>query len=467
MPLKRSSFICLLLLVWGLASCNGGETGTGFHPDPDPDPQPTTVIGPITGFGSVIVNGIHFDIADSTIYVDGQIANESQLSVGMVVTVHGTVNGDGVTGNAQRVELKNEVKGYVAENHIDEDGTLLVLGQRVVAYTDTVFVSQVPKIRDLNQLTPTSFVAVNGYSNGAGTIFAEYIELLDDKVAQDVQLQGLVSGLTVDTFMLGDVLIGFDGLTQFAGMQAADLANGIKVLVVSQRGLVGNTILADRIELLALPPEEAGVEITLVGIVTQSINSDRFQINGKTIEVNAGTQFEGGLKAGIVEGVKLAVNGVTAGDNRITAQHISYNGISQVTIASRVSAINEATESFTLLGESVYVNQYTQFSREGYSNRQFSLVDINTGDSVSVRVFADESGRLIATRIDQDGEEQDQLKGVVESVDASTMMMKGLPVPVDVRQLSGISAYLDKTITVQGSYDAQGHVFIASRLGGD
>jgi len=66
-----------------LASCGGGTSGPGGS-------GATSAFGTITAFGSVFVNGIEFSTSGATIVRDGNPAAESNLRVGMVVTVNGS-----------------------------------------------------------------------------------------------------------------------------------------------------------------------------------------------------------------------------------------------------------------------------------------------------------------------------------------------------------------------------------------
>jgi hypothetical protein len=44
--------------------------------------------GPITGFGSVIMNGVRWNTDQATFEMDGRLVSQSDLSVGMVVPRH-------------------------------------------------------------------------------------------------------------------------------------------------------------------------------------------------------------------------------------------------------------------------------------------------------------------------------------------------------------------------------------------
>src|SRR5215470_11972545 len=51
-------------------------------------------VGRITSSGNTIsVNGVAYGLAKATVKVDGQSAKASQLQVGQIVTVQGTLNG--------------------------------------------------------------------------------------------------------------------------------------------------------------------------------------------------------------------------------------------------------------------------------------------------------------------------------------------------------------------------------------
>ena len=71
-------------------------------------------VGPVTGFGSVFVNGIEFSTTGSTITVEGSSASESQLKIGQVVEVRGTIKSSAGTGTATSIAANNQ---YVSPVH--------------------------------------------------------------------------------------------------------------------------------------------------------------------------------------------------------------------------------------------------------------------------------------------------------------------------------------------------------------
>ena len=71
--------------------------------------------GTVTGFGSVYVNGVKFE-TDTTVFDidDSGSGSQDDLAIGMVVTVNGTVNDDGVTGTADSISFDDQLQGPVS-----------------------------------------------------------------------------------------------------------------------------------------------------------------------------------------------------------------------------------------------------------------------------------------------------------------------------------------------------------------
>ena len=115
----------------------GGIGGTGIS------------FGPITGFGSIFVNGVEFDTKGAAITIDGKPAMEGDLREGMVVTVQGTI--DGETGVGAAVIVESSVRGPVDEDVTDANArTIQVLGQTIhvddtVVLEDLLYLHQLIK----------------------------------------------------------------------------------------------------------------------------------------------------------------------------------------------------------------------------------------------------------------------------------------------------------------------------------
>src|SRR5450755_518462 len=105
-PMKHSiirplqlALVSLIALAGGAGMVfgGGGATGTGG--------PAYSAFGMLSDFGSIFVNGIEFFTDKASITING-VPNrpESDLRIGMVLSVHGSIDGSGRTGNATTVD---------------------------------------------------------------------------------------------------------------------------------------------------------------------------------------------------------------------------------------------------------------------------------------------------------------------------------------------------------------------------
>ncbi|MGI9303757.1 MAG: DUF5666 domain-containing protein, partial [Gammaproteobacteria bacterium] len=199
----RLFLLCLLVTLAGCVSdsdqlAEGGIGGTGI--------QPAGVsVGSISGFGSVIVNGVAYDTSAPTITANGEQVTEDSLQVGFVVRVERDVTVAGA--RAARVDYSAMVRGPVENlSVIDVDtqtATMSVLGQAVETNDLTAF-----RDVDLETLRDGDVVEISGVRGAEGEIVPSFFGSSRNRrefrvigrVSQfdDVTTTFAVSGLTVD-----------------------------------------------------------------------------------------------------------------------------------------------------------------------------------------------------------------------------------------------------------------------------
>lgn len=127
-------FAVAALLV--LDACGGGvdSGGTGATPA-------SVTVGPVSGFGSIVVGGIHHDdSAAEVIDDDGQPVDRESVRLGMMTLIEGSAvvsNGARRESTAQRVRVVEQLIGPVERVDVVAS-TVVVLGQRVVVVPTTV-----------------------------------------------------------------------------------------------------------------------------------------------------------------------------------------------------------------------------------------------------------------------------------------------------------------------------------------
>ena len=144
----------------------GGIGGTGRMAQEGSGIGGTGIVGVVTGFASVCVNGVEVEVeADTPVRRDGEGASLRVLAVGQLVAVR--AQGAGTELRAQRIEVLDAVVGPV--EGIDKGPQVLrVLGQRVRVLTPA----------DLAPLNVGDWVRVSGHRLVGGEVRASRVQLL-------------------------------------------------------------------------------------------------------------------------------------------------------------------------------------------------------------------------------------------------------------------------------------------------
>jgi len=156
----------------------GGTGGPATGPKGVADK--TGIVGEITGFGSVCLNGVEVAYGPATpIEVDGQAESASALRAGQIAAILAAPSGDAEEGlQAATVAIRHEVSGPVEEVNAS---ALTVAGQTVLWNVKT---------RGVTHIAPGDWVAVSGLRNDSGAIVATRIDPRDPGI---VTVHGKIS----------------------------------------------------------------------------------------------------------------------------------------------------------------------------------------------------------------------------------------------------------------------------------
>ena len=424
---RRPAWMITLLAAVLVAACGGGGGGDGTEPVAGIDRGGRTISqGPINGFGSVIVNGVHYSTAGATITIDGQPAIESQLRVGQVVRVEGTVDANGTTGVARSIRFDDDVEGPV--QGIDLAGsTLVVLGQTVRVGAGTSFDDSISP-RSLDGLQVGDRVEVSGLVGADGVISATRIEL--STAAGEVEVKGTASSVdtTARRFVINGLTVDYSGAS-LNGFAAGQPANGDLVEVhgtINGSGVLVATQVERRSASLSGTTDD---DADLEGLVTRFASATDFDVAGQRVTTNAATRYEGGTAASLALDVNVEVEGGFDATGRIVATRVEFRRESNVELAGPVESVNLAAGSLVVLGTTVRVNSLTRFEDQSSADvERFSLADLRVGDYVEVRAYADGTG-LVATLLERDDVQSGvELQGVATGVAAPNFSVAGVAV---------------------------------------
>jgi hypothetical protein len=408
--MKRSSILFNLLgavgllgLVSGCGSGGGGATTTTSTGGATSGTAAAT--GTITGFGSVVVNGKRFDTRGSSFIVDGeQNKKQSDLKLGMTVTVTGSFNGD--QWSADSVVQKDAVEGsvqFIAADRL----SLVVMGQAVMVDSATkIDDSPGPNslIGSILNLKLGDIVEVNGHIRPDGLIQATFIERKDPGTVTP-EVRGFVIGhnAAASTFQIGNLTVNYLGV---------DIRNMPNPVGNAWDGLFVEVRETDSISF-----NPATMTLTVTGVLLESQglgsnigkNKDEFEVEGYVTQVVSSGDFfigtthvqttpeiiQGGTIDDIVVGAKLSVQGRLANGiltakqvihvTRATAVTIGFDGMSPglfggieagfIILANGNndwSVVGDAGNNFissTLNGSSFYVESFVldgEFTVQGF-----------------------------------------------------------------------------------------------------
>ena len=418
--LKISTVSLAIAAIIGLTACGGGGGGSDSTTSSPVTSGSTITSGVITGFGSVFVDGVEFETANSSFSLDDGddgMENEDELAVGMVVTVTGTVNADGKTGNAEHIEFDDELEGIVNANNVAADGTgtMTVMGQTVFIKTTTIFESDVADIDSIDKVAAGNVVEVSGFSSGDGSVYATRIEVkLAKHAGEEIEVKGIVSKLAASTFDIGGLTVDFSSGALFDdSLPDGTLRDGQYVEVKSTAGFnLDGVLIASEIELqddgdMDMEGDD-GDEVELNGFVTAVKSDTAFEIGGRTVIITKDTSIEHGNAGDITVGVYLEVEGQLNAESELLADEIELAIEDEIEMQGTLEAVNDPPGSVTLLGEIIHVNTSTLLidkqDEEGLLPEHFfGLDDLNSGDYVEIDAYLEpDSGMLIAVKLERD-----------------------------------------------------------------
>lgn len=398
--------------VLAIAACGGGgQQSAGI--DGRGNPTPTVAVvsrGTVTGFGSIIVNGLTFDTDVATFGIDGRGGTQADLSVGHVVTVQGVIDEDGTAPVANVVTFDDVVEGPISA--IDPAAqTLTVLGQLIQVDADTSFDDDISPA-SLDGLNLTDTIEVSGFRRADGSVSATRIERR--LAAGELEVTGTISNLAGTSFDINGFVVDFSAamLQDFPG---GSPENG--QLVEAKGDSLGGSgeLLATQLEYKGGNLGTDGDRAELEGFVTRFTSATDFDVENVPVTTNAQTVFENGSAADLALNRKVEVEGDINAAGVLVASKVEIKLSGFIRAESLVEDVQ--ADQLTVLGIVIQVNAATRFEDKSIEEREpFNLSHVVVGNFVEIRGYEDASG-IIATRLERDDDDGEvALRGFVTDV---------------------------------------------------
>ena len=282
---------------------------------------PVSAQGPITGFGSVIVGGVHYSLDTAELRIDGGLAVEGDLALGQIVTIRGSREAEGDRGNADSVAFRSNVQGPVTALE-PTAGTLVVLGQSVSTDGATVFDlgARAPSVVSLG-LGET--VRVSGFVRADGAIAATRIEQRAGN--SELRVVGKIARLdrAAARFEINALAVSYAAAVAIEGFPEGRPNDGDEVVVVGTALGPSGELLARTLERHGEEIEEReGNEIEIEGLITRFVSPQDFDVADVTATTTAATVFEGGTADSLTLNLKVHVKGRVDAAQRLEARKI-------------------------------------------------------------------------------------------------------------------------------------------------
>ena len=386
-----------LLLATLVVACGGGggvdTGGTGA-------PVQSFSTGRISGFGSVIVNDVHFDESAATIVDDDGIAHVAgDLQLGMTVQVEGgaiitDAGTDTLRSRASNVVFGSEIKGPV-ESVDTGAGTLRVLGQTVKVDVNTVFDGFA---NGLASIQPSNLVEVSAFFDATSGVFTATRVEHESQLAA-YKLRGPISSLNTGTktFAIGGATISYANI---AAAQLPSLANGTLARVDLQTAQQGGSWVATRVRTV-LPGVIEGARTEVEGYVTNFVSLASFKVDGVGVDASgAGVAFVKGDGTQVVNGARIEVEGRIQGGVLVATKlefkkknDGSNEQKEEFELDGAIESVNAAPQSFVVRGTTITLDANTEFTRG-------SAAGLTVGARVEVKGVLSGGHQLLATKIE-------------------------------------------------------------------
>jgi Domain of unknown function (DUF5666) len=316
---KLLSIATFSIIALSLAACGGGgssNAGVSSSVSVGTD-EKEFVAGTVTGFGSVIVEGVRYDDSAAKVQIEydpaaPKAAPVSDLKLGMQLVVKVAK-----AGFADTVVSGSEVLGPITT--LTADG-FVVAGQTVKISTDAASPTVFDGVANLAGLAVNDRVEVHGARDANNNIVATRIERKNPSDVIMTRVVGTIAALNTSTktFTVGGLVVSYSDTTKLlpANVSLASLADGQLVAIFSSASPTATGITAKTIAVKKSIDSQnpADADKAWVGGHIRDLNfgAKTFNLKGVSVDASAAT-FSNGTSSDLANARKVRVTGVFQG----------------------------------------------------------------------------------------------------------------------------------------------------------
>lgn len=287
----------------GTGHPQGGIGGTGNTAD-DGGIGGTGIIGTITGFASICVNGIEIHYNQHTaISVDGRATTPRELAVGQVIAAHAT--GADRELAARSIAVVHAAVGPVS-NLDEEKGEMQVLGQ-------TVRIGKSLEHGNLSGIKTGDWVQISGHRFAGGAIAASRIDIIPPRA--EASLNGHITKISPQGFEINGARIQPEGK-----LVPAELTQGMEVSVTGHWD--GVHLQAQHVQTEPTRHSIGNVDHVVIEGYIHALSDKELNVNNRIVTLDSNTAIAGATRNDLRTDQRIQINGRPGADQRISSEQI-------------------------------------------------------------------------------------------------------------------------------------------------
>lgn len=287
----------------GTGNPQGGIGGTGNIAD-DGGIGGTGIVGVITGFASICVNGIEIQYSPgTTISMDGQPTTARELAVGQVVAARALGTGDKLT--ARNIAVTHAAIGPVS--HFDAaKGEMQVLGQ-------TVRIGQGGEHSNFSHLRNGDWVQVSGHRLSSGTIAASRVETIAPRA--EARLNGHITQIDEQGIEVNGTRIHHD-----AKLMPQGLAKGMEVSIAGRWD--GLQMKAHQVQAEPTRQSIGNVDHVVIEGYIHALDGKELNLSNRIVTLDPSSPVAGNARSDLRLDQRIQISGRPGADQRINPERI-------------------------------------------------------------------------------------------------------------------------------------------------
>ncbi len=408
-------FLILLALTacGGGASSEGGIGGSGISQGIVENQDQTS------GKSNVTLNGVQFDTTNSSFTDEGSSTTQASLQEGMVVTVSGRINSDGVSGVANTVAYADIIEGPIQSK---STSSMVVMGQNVIVDQLTKYSGT--GVNGFNDLNTGDVIEVSGFYTSQNDIYATYVERTGSAQHEIKGVITAIDNVNLNNFNIRNLQIN---VTSTAGLSVGDFVKAEGIFDTASAQLNATSVNALNRNLPVSDADDAEIEGLVSSVCDNNMTAPcQFQLGFLTVQVTTNTDFDGGTLAGIQPGIRIEVEG-SLNNNIIIAEEIEFED--SIELTTRVVSVDTTASTVTLEFGTTDITVNIDSLLTQFEGTYTNINSIQSGHHVEIR--ARKAGSDIIALLIKDDDQTStklQLQGPVDSKNNPFLTILGVTV---------------------------------------